>query len=72
MVRENGIVGASIELQGKKTVARQMVRENGIVGASIELQGIGDWTFWEVRPSPKRKKEQKIQNHWSPCYTRKH
>jgi hypothetical protein len=43
----------------KKTVARQMVMENRIVGSFIGLQDVGDWTFWKVRPLPKRKKAQK-------------
>jgi hypothetical protein len=44
---------------GKKTVARQMVRENRVIGSSIGLKDVGDWTFWKVRPPPKRKKAQK-------------
>jgi hypothetical protein len=43
---------------GKKTIALQMVMENRIVGSSIGLQDVGDWTFWKVRPPPKRKKAQ--------------
>jgi hypothetical protein len=30
-----------------------------MVGSSIGLQDVGDWTFWKVRPPPKRKKNQK-------------
>jgi hypothetical protein len=44
---------------GKKTVALQKVRENRIVDSSIGLQYVGNWTFWEVRPPPKRKKVEK-------------
>jgi hypothetical protein len=43
---------------GKKTVALQMVTEIRIFGSSPGLQ-VGDWTFWKVRPPPKRKKVQK-------------
>jgi hypothetical protein len=57
---------------GKKTVARQRVRENRIVGSSIGLQDVGDWTFWKVRPPPKRKRKRKTAEDWSPCYTMKH
>jgi hypothetical protein len=43
---------------GKKTVGLQKVKENRIVGSSIGLREVGDWTFWKVRPPPKRKKAQ--------------
>jgi hypothetical protein len=33
---------------------------NLIFGSTIELQGVNDWTFWKVRPPPKRKKELRI------------
>jgi hypothetical protein len=46
---------------GEKTVALQMVRENRKVGSSNGLQDVGAWTFWKVRPPPKRKKEVKRQ-----------
>jgi hypothetical protein len=35
----------------------QLEEENRIVSSTIEVQDVNDWTFWKVRPPPKRKKE---------------
>jgi hypothetical protein len=40
----------------RKPIATKATQQ---VGSSIELQDVGNWTFWKVRPPPKRKKEQK-------------
>jgi hypothetical protein len=40
------------------------LEENRIVSSTIELQDVNDWTFWKVRPPPKRKKD--VRTMWGP------
>jgi hypothetical protein len=35
----------------------QLEEENRVVSSTIELQDVLYWTFWKVRPLPKRKKD---------------
>jgi hypothetical protein len=35
----------------------QLEMENQVVGSMTEIQDVNYWTFWKVRPPPKRKKE---------------
>jgi hypothetical protein len=41
----------------RKTVVLEMVFENRTFGFSTGLRGVVDCAFWNVRPSPKRKKK---------------
>jgi hypothetical protein len=41
--------------KSKKITRLEMV--NIVVGSTTGVQGVNDWTFWKVRPPPKRKKE---------------
>jgi hypothetical protein len=56
MGRDNRVERKSLQPTEGKTSDR-IIRKPQQVGSSIGLQNVEDWTYWKVRPPPKRKKE---------------
>jgi hypothetical protein len=58
--RDNRVARKQLQLTEGKTSGR-IIRKSLQVGSSNGLQDVGDWTYWKVRPPPKRKKQVKRQ-----------
>jgi hypothetical protein len=59
-----------LSLRMKRTSSRNFRKttllepNNLLVWSSNGAQGVNDWTFWKVRPPPKRKKD--VRTAWGP------
>jgi hypothetical protein len=70
--RDNRVERKSLQPTERKTSGR-IIRKLQQVGSSNGLQDVGDWTYWKVRPPPKRKKgSKKTTGQSNTLKTRRH